>query len=118
MGMDMRKYLKKVFLKVDDVKANGPIRMRITDVTEGQYNKPDLTFHDGSQLSLNPTNNRVLLRAYGRDSNYWLGQEVELEVGEIQYQGQRRETILVKPISPPIENKAPPRPEFDDAIEF
>ena len=116
--MHMSKYLGSVFLKVGGIRASGPIRVRITDVSEGQFGKPDLAFHDRTQLSLNPTNGLVLARAYGMDSDDWLDKEVELEVGEIQYQGKPQDIILLKPISPPIENKAPPKPEFDDAVEF
>jgi hypothetical protein len=90
MGMDMRKYLKKVFLKVDDVKASGPIRVTIIEVTEGQFDKPNLTFHDGTQLSLNATNGRVLARAYGMESDDWLGKELELYVGEIPTEASHR----------------------------
>jgi len=116
--MDMSKYMGNVFLKVDDVKASGPIQVRITDISEGRFGKPDLTFHDRTQLSLNVTNVRVLVRAYGMDSDDWLDKEVELEVGEIQYQGKPQDIILLKPISPPIENKAPPKPDLDDEIPF
>jgi hypothetical protein len=107
-----------VFLKVDHIKATGSIRVTIIGVSEGQYGKPDLAFHDGSQLSLNATNCRTLARVYGMESDDWLGKEVELEVGEIRYRGQPQEAILIKPISPPIENKAPPKTEFDDAIPY
>jgi hypothetical protein len=116
--MDMSKYMRNVFVKVDDVKASGPIRVRITDVSEGQFGKPDLTFHDRTQLSLNATNGRVLARAYGMESDDWLGKEIEFYVGEIQYRGEAQEAILVNPITPPIEKKAPPPSELDDAIPF
>jgi hypothetical protein len=116
--MDMSKYMGNVFLKVDDVKASGPIQVRITDISEGRFGKPDLTFHDRTQLSLNTTNNRVLARAYGMDSNDRIDKQVELVIGEIKYDGKMNEAILVKPISPPIENKAPPKSEFDDEIPF
>ena len=117
--MDMSKYMGNVFLKVDDIKASGPIRVRITGVSEGRFGKPDLTFHDGTQLSLNATNCRVLARAYGLESDDWIDKEVELALGEVEYQGKPQEAILVKPISPPIENKASPKkPEFDDEISF
>ena len=116
--MDMRKYMGNVFLKVDQVKASGPIRVRITGISVGQYDKPDLAFDDGSQLSLNATNCRTLALAYGFESGDWIGKEVELEVGEIRYRGESQEAILVKPISPSIEKKAPPNPEFGDAVPF
>ena len=116
--MHMSKYLGSVFLKVGGIRASGPIRVRITDVSEGQFGKPDLTFHDRTQLSLNVTNVRVLARAYGMDSNDRIDKQVELVIGEIKYDGKMNEAILVKPISPPIENKAPPKSEFDDEIPF
>ena len=117
--MDMSKYFGGVFLKVEDIKARGPIRLEIVDVSEGRYDKPDLSFEDGTRLSCNATNGRVLARAYGFDSDDWIDKEVELVVGEIQYQGKPQETVLIKPISPPIENKAPPkRDDPNDHIPF
>jgi hypothetical protein len=117
--MDMSKYIGGLFLKVEDVKANGPLRLKIVDVSEGRYDKPDLTFDDGSKLGCNATNGRALAKEYGFDSDDWIDKEVELVVGEIQYQGKPQEAILVKPISPPIENKAPPKQEGpNDEIPF
>lgn len=117
--MDMSKYVGNVFLKVDDIKASGPIRVKITDVSEGRFGKPDLTFDDGTRLSCNTTNGRVLARAYGMESDDWIDKQVELVVGEIEYDGKMNEAVLVKPISPSIENKAPPKkPDFDDEIPF
>jgi hypothetical protein len=44
--------------------------------------------------------------------------EIDLKVGQILYQGERQESIVIIPISASIENKAPAEPEFDDAIDF
>ena len=107
--MDMRKYMGNVFLKVDDLKASGPIRVRITKVSEGRFGKPDLTFHDGTQLSLNTTNARVLARAYGLESDDWIDRQVELALGKVEYEGKPQEAILVKPVSPSSK-----KPELDD----
>jgi hypothetical protein len=117
--MDVTKYVGGLFLKVDDIKANGPVRVKVVDVSEGKYSKPDLTFDDGSKLGCNATNGRVLAKAYGFDSDDWIDKEVELVVGEITYQGKPQEAILVRPISPAIEKKAPPtKPTFDDEVPF
>jgi hypothetical protein len=118
--MDISKYIGGLFLKVVDIKTNGPVRVKIVDVSEGRYDKPDLTFDDGTRLSCNATNGRTLARAYGFDSDDWIDKEVELVVGEIQYQGKPQEAILINPISPPIENKAPPKRGDDpnDSIPF
>lgn len=116
--MDMTKYSGKLFLKVEDIKASGRIQLRITGVSEGRFGRPDLTFDDGTQLSLNSTNNRVLLRAYGKEGDNWIGKLIELSVGKVEYEGKLQEAILVKPISPPDEKKAPPERGFGDAIPF
>ncbi len=124
--MDMRKYSGAAFLKVGDVKVNGPLRVVIVDIVEGKYSRPDLEFDDGTKLSVNATNNRVLIAAYGWDSTNWIDKEIELSVGQVQYEGELQDSILVKPISPPIEKRPPPKPkgesdkrgDLDDEIPF
>jgi hypothetical protein len=106
--MDMRKYSGSVFRKPEDEDLReGPVQVVITAVSEGQFEKPVLDFDDGTRLSINSTNNRVLMKAYGFDSDAWVGKTIELTLGEIEYQGKMQASILVKPISPPIEKKAP-----------
>jgi hypothetical protein len=124
--MDVSKYLGNAFLTVGAVKVNEPIRVVIENVTEGKFDKLDLTFDDGTRLSLNVTNTRTLARAYGTDSADWIGKEIELSVGQIPYEGELQDSILVKPISPPIEKRPPPKPkgesdkrgDLDDEIPF
>ena len=100
--MHMSKYVGNLFLRVDDIKASGPVRLKIVE-----------------RLSCNATNGRAFARVYGFDSEDWVGKEVELVVGEIEYQGKPQEAILVKTISPPIKSKAPPKPDdLDDSIPF
>jgi hypothetical protein len=122
MSMDMSKYIGSVFLKPGDVKA-GPIRVTIKDVVEGEYDKPVLVFDDGTRLSLNRTNTRVLVRAYGNNSENWIGKEIELYLGRLEYDDKLNEAVLVKPISPSIGKKASPQPGegsggMDDEIPF
>jgi hypothetical protein len=64
--MDMRKYSGEHFVKVDDVK-DGPIQGQIAVVKEGRFGKPDLALESGDVLSLNATNNQILMRAYGAE---------------------------------------------------
>jgi len=112
--MDVKKYLGNAFLKIADVKVNGPIKVTIVDVSVGDYEKLDASFDDGTRLSLNVTNTRALARAYGTDSDAWFGKQVELSLGEIAYQGKAQETITLTPISPPIEKKPPPSKKGGD----
>jgi hypothetical protein len=120
--MDISKYYGSVFLKIEDIKAGGPRRVTIIDVQEGRYDKPDLHFDDDTCMGCNATNCRTLAKAYGTESDDWIGKEVKLTVGEVKYQGKLQEAILVTPISPPG-NKRPPKPEpkadfGDDSIPF
>jgi len=113
--MDMGKYSANVFLKFGDVKANGPLRVVITDVVEGKFGKPDLTFDDGTKLSVNGTNNRTLCQAYGTESGPWINKEIELFAGELKFNGAMQDAILVRPISPPIEKKKRKKPSSPTA---
>jgi hypothetical protein len=105
----------------------GALRVAIEEVTEGKFGRPDLTFDDGTKLSVNSTNNRTLVRAYGGESDDWLNKEIELSLGQLEYEGQMQDAVIVKPISPPIENKpTAPKPksetgkrnDLDDEIPF
>jgi hypothetical protein len=74
----------------------------IAKVKPGNYDKPDAHFTDGSILSLNATNVKALLKAYGPDSDDWTLREVELQLGRVKYQGEPTESIIVLPVSPAL----------------
>jgi hypothetical protein len=120
------KFLGKAFLKLADVKVNGPLRLFTANASEGQYGKLDLEFDDHTVLSLNVTNTRAMARAYGDDYDEWGGKEVELVIGEVEFEGKPTESIVLKPLSPAIEKKPPPpKPkgsgkggDMDDEIPF
>lgn len=104
--MDMKKYATEHFIKVDDVR-DGPIEDQIAVVKAGQFDKPNLVLESGDVLSLNATNRKKLVRAYGTESDLWIGKMIKLFLGMIEYQGSDHEAVLVEPISPPIkEGKA------------
>jgi hypothetical protein len=107
--MDMRRFSGQTFLKVDDVRAE-PLREIIASIKLGKYDKPDLHFESGDLLSLNATNNAVLIRAYGWDSDSWIGKEIELYVGEIEFQNKPIDAVLVKPISPALKQNERTKP--------
>jgi hypothetical protein len=123
--MDMRKFSGEHFIKVADVK-DGPIEGQIAVVREGKYEKPDLVFETGDVLSLNATNNQTLLRAFGTESDRWIGKSIRMFLGAIQYNGTDNEAVLVTPISPPIkkaksDKKTPPGDmtgDMDDEIPY
>jgi hypothetical protein len=109
--MDLSKYGPSRFLKVEDLKELGSFKAKIVAVEIGEkFDKPEIVLDDGSVLSLNATNCGRLLRVYGAESDDWLNKIVELAVGTVDYKGTPTETILLTPISPPLENKAPIKP--------
>jgi len=120
--MDMRRFSGQTFLKVDDVR-DAPLREIIAIIKIGKYEKPDLYFESGDCLSLNATNNAKLIRAYGANSDDWLGKEIELFVGEIEFQNKPIDAVLVKPISPPLKQQERTKPPamhdpLDDEIQY
>jgi hypothetical protein len=97
-NMDVREWIGGTFLKLEDMGAT-PIVLTIVDIAEGKYDKPDLTFNDGSKLSLNKTNGRAIVRAWGYETDDWIGQQVELSVGLTTYNGEEQKSILLVPIT-------------------
>jgi hypothetical protein len=55
-----------------------------------------LVFDDGTKLALNRTNVKTLIGAFGRDSDAWLGRDVELYGGQTHYQGKAFDSVLVR----------------------
>jgi len=111
--LDMRKFSGRSFIKIADVRG-GPLQVRIAFVEKGQYGRPNLVFESGEVLSLNATNNKILIRAYGPKSDDWIGKDIELFRGEIEYQKKMQEAVMVRPISPPLT----PKTDFADEIPF
>jgi hypothetical protein len=124
--MDISDQISSGFIKVPDLAA-GPRRAAIASVRPGRFERPDVEFQDGSILSLNATNMRILARAWGTETDAWTGKEVELYVGQTEFQGQKRDSVLVRAISPDIPKGQQPKPKpaagggrdpMDDAIPF
>lgn len=117
--MDMRKFAGKSFIKLADV-SDGPLTDTIAAVRPGKFEKPNLIFESGAALSLNATNNKALIRAYGPNSEDWIGKEVELYGGEIEFQNRMMPAVLVRPISPALKpaERTKIAPEFgDDSVK-
>jgi hypothetical protein len=99
--MDTRKYAGPTFIGLGDVNG-GALREQIAVVNLGKYDKLNVVFESGDILSLNATNVKILQKAYGVDSDLWIGKEGELYAGEVEYQKKMQPSVLIRPISPPI----------------
>ena len=78
--MDARKFASK-FVKPDDVRE-GPITTRVISVYEEErYSRLMLELETGSQFGLNDGNTNTLIKAWGHETDAWVGKEVQLELG-------------------------------------
>jgi hypothetical protein len=111
--MLMTEYGATAFIGLDDVRQ-GALRLTIANVELGSFGKPVVTFTNGDRFSLNKTNVRTLIDAFGEDSRDWTGCEIEAYAGQINYQGQQTASVLVRPVSP----GKPLVDEMDNEISF
>jgi hypothetical protein len=112
---DMTAYAGSAYVKYDDV-IDGSRREKIADARKGDFDRPVLVFESGALLTLNKTNTRTLIRAFGKDPRKWIGLIVELFAGETTHEGKMRNSVLVRPISEaPSDVRGPPP---DDGIPF
>jgi hypothetical protein len=100
--MDTRKY-SSGFIKPDDVR-DGPRQVRIIAVLESQkYTRLELELESGDQFSLNVGNTKALQKAYGVESDDWLGHVIELSLGHYKDwktdPPEEKETVVLRPIS-------------------
>jgi hypothetical protein len=134
--MDARKFASK-YVKPDDVRE-GPIQTRIISIFESdRFDRPVLELETGSEFMLNDGNVNILIKAWGHETDTWIGREVQLELGT--YKDWRadppedKETVRVRAMSPttdaqngpaPVSKPLPPSrvtpssKEIDDNIPF
>lgn len=122
--MDARKFFAATFVTLGDL-ADGPQQKEIDRVEEGKYNKLNLIFTDNCAVSLNATNSRALVKAFGSETDEWPGRSVELAAGELKYDGKLNPAILITALeSAPVEKPAAkPKPrgagrDINDGIPF
>jgi hypothetical protein len=128
--VDARKYFGVIFRKLEEL-AESPLQLRIDRVEESKFGKLVLVFEDNTAVSLNASNTRALVKAFGPETENWPGRVVELSAGELEFQDKMQPAILVTPVSPPLTAEertaaAKPKPtpvngggrDMDDDIPF
>jgi hypothetical protein len=136
--MDARKYASK-YVKPDNVR-DGPIQTRIINVFEDErYGRLMLELETGSQFALNDGNTNTLIKAWGHDTDTWIGQEIELLLGHYQDWKEdppkEKETVKIRAILPaktaenggapavskpplPPSRVAPKKDDLEDEVPF
>jgi hypothetical protein len=102
--VDARKYVSK-YIKPDNVR-DAPIQTRIVNVfEEDRYGRLVLELENGSQFTLNESNTETLLKAWGHNTDEWIGREVVLELGHYKDwrtdPPEEKETVKVRAVPPP-----------------
>ena len=98
--VDMRKYASGPIMP-DDLR-DGPRQGRIINVyISEKHDVPVLVFESGDELFAWPSIARVLARAYGFNSDDWLGHVVEMSLGTYvdKKTDETKETVILKAIS-------------------
>jgi hypothetical protein len=126
--MDMSEFAGRNFLRVADVEASGSFKATIVAVEKDKkFGKALLYLSEGSILSLNVTNAKTLIKSFGAESADWLDKEIEVYLGEVEFECEMKPTILVRVISAEVEHKKAVKPQkkkggggsgMDDAIPF
>lgn len=115
--MDVSKFAEgnSAWLKASDLKGHEP-KVVISEVTTEAFDngtKLALKFSGKERgMVLNVTNTRKLVKAFGPDSDSWIGKEVILYAEDVEFQGRIVEGLRVRVPTPP------PPAEFDDEIPF
>ena len=102
---DMRRYSSSV-IRPENLHDDGGTRDEaIVNISHNEkYNCAVLEFESGDQLYLWNDNARILNRAWGYESEGWIGQQLQLTIGHYLDKKTdpptQKETIVVRPISP------------------
>jgi hypothetical protein len=122
--IDVRKYLKKSFIGLDDV-LDGSMTLKIAEVVEGQYDKLNLIFSSGQKFALNKENTGRLFRDLGEDVEGWIDHDVKLFKGVFQTQNGETDGVELevlrpetKPAAKPAADAKPKLGDMDDEIPF
>lgn len=88
-------------VRVEDVR-DGPRQEKILSASINErFDCPELTFVSGGSFLLNNRNTGTLNRAFGSESDGWIGKTIELSLGRYtdNRDGQEKETVVVRAIS-------------------
>ncbi len=123
--MDMGEFVSSKFVKAEDL-AGQVVRVTIAkvgieEVGQAKDRKATLSFVGKDKgLVLNRTNTKALIDAFGKDSDAWVGQKIELYATETLFQGKPVQGLRVRPAPKKAAPKAPvvtaPEPAADDEL--
>lgn len=118
--MRMQEFAGTRFLGPEDV-ADTELVDTITAIELGRFGKPVVTLESGSRLSLNKSNVGRLIRTLGSDdSRAWIGCRIEISLGEAEFDGERRPSLVVRGLdrATPSKAAAPAKPKASSGFDM
>ncbi len=101
------------YLKAGDL-GGKTVRLRITGMSieavgKEKENRPVLSFNGTEKtLVLNKTNANTITTLYGRETDNWIGKDIDLYAAQVEFQGQVGPALRVRGVAQarPAQNKA------------
>ncbi len=97
------------YLKAGDL-GGKTVRLRITGMSieavgKEKENRPVLSFNGTDKtLVLNKTNANTITTLYGRETDNWIGKDIDLYAAQVEFQGQIGPALRVRGIAkPPVQ---------------
>jgi hypothetical protein len=102
--MNMTDFVNSNYIKGEDIAQNVLIEATIASVKKKEFEdggKSVLALEDGRQVVLNQTRLKVLIGAFGPNSDNWIGKPVILSRGQEKYGGKPVPAVRIEPIVAP-----------------
>ncbi len=105
------------YLKAGDL-GGKTVRLRITGMSieavgKEKENRPVLSFNGTDKtLVLNKTNANTITTLYGRETDNWIGKDIDLYAAQVEFQGQIGPALRVRGVgvaNPPTQPGSRPR---------
>lgn len=113
--MNINEVFPSKYLKASDLqgKAVKVVIDRVTIEKMGEDNKPVLHFKGKEKgMALNKSNAQMIAAVYSPETDGWIGREIKLYTGKVNFNGQMVDSLKVEVI-PPVADAGP-----DDPIPF
>lgn len=100
--MDMTGFTGSNYFRAEDLEPDVRIETKIVSVIARDFvdgTKPvAFTDHQGKGVVLNPTRTKVLLRAFGPNSDNWIGKTIFVFLGETMYAGKKTGCVAIEAV--------------------
>ncbi len=101
------------YLKAGDL-GGKTVRLKITGMSieavgKEKENRPVLSFNGTEKtLVLNKTNANTITTLYGRETDNWIGKDIDLYAAQVEFQGQIGPALRVRGVANPPQAKTAP----------